>query len=221
MKHEQRALQLLLWFIIPLSLGLFLVTVSSCKGKITNGSSFHFNYDSTKTKFDNSNCITLTRSQINAEWATEFTDPKNPAAEKIYVIKFFTEVSPAQNSFVVKAMAYNSSNDPLGKEIVLGDGQNCGRNLPPYFRGLSNEFLFSTLGIIVPETGKLKDDFKQLILDPFVTDIGGNNFLAYTVYTDEGTFPQEKGDSYPCPPCINCKLCPKICDNKCDTAVSQ
>lgn len=222
MKQHQHAARFFLWLTIPFSVVLVIVTgTSSCTDKKSSGSSFHFSYDSLKTKFDNATCITLTKSQIEKEWTPAFTDPGNEEKDKIKVIKFFTDVSSSGQSFTVTAQAYNVDDYPLGKLITLGSGENCGKTLPPYLRGISNQYVFSELNITNTSDGELKDGFKQLILDPYTYLDGVNYFLAFKIYVDDGSIPRAMGNSLPCPPCINCKLCPKICDNKCDTTVSE
>lgn len=215
MKQNQFAARFCMWLSIPLAFSLYLLTVtSSCTGKKKKGSTFTFSYDTLKKSFAETNCITLSKEQVTTNWVPQFTDTSKSVDQRIAVIKFSTEADPVQNTFVVKAQAYNTSNDPLGNEITLGNGIHCGKNLPRFARGLTNDFVFSELRITKPD-GTLIDGYENIILVPGTTTISGTDFLTFKVLLDIGTVPTELGESLPCPPCVNCKICPDDCKLGC------
>ncbi len=150
-------------------------------------------------------CMLLSKNLLNNNWVKRYTDPTNPPANLITVIKFYATYDPKSTNYNMEARGYNGSDAQVGPTIKLATGVACNQSLPPLLTGRSYDVTLADLNILKAD-GSLVDFFENIILIPQVYSAGGYDLLKFQLDIEIGSSRSTyRNPVLPCPPCINCK----------------
>lgn len=203
MKKYLSAAQLWVYSITAL---LFILIITSCNSHKSNGTAADEieTVQTAKAVTTGPDCMLLSKSNL-ATWAPKYTNPTNPPANIITVIKFYPTFNSTTGNYDIRARGYNGANAAVGSSILLVAGVACPQSLPPLLTGQSYDVTLASLNILKAD-GSLVDFFENIILIPQSYMANSYYFLKFQLDIEIGNNRSTYAEPVlPCPPCLNCK----------------